>query len=188
MALRAGVRTVQRMQLRTTRAFTSIEIAVVLFCLALLSGTVVIAFGGGETQATDRAAQANADATLDAMLAVAGRGGDVGSPSRIMAEIPELNLLASTTAASDTDEVSIAWIDDSVPGGPVIGVAAYADDGSCWLSRLALEPTAVELKRLYTISFAGSSTACTGLAALTTDTPAPTPGVGLSWRNPVVQR
>lgn len=169
---------------RVRHAHTAIEIAVVMLAIGILAGAVVLSFRGGEIQATDRAAQANADVALDAMVTIASRAGNPGDPGRVAAVVPELHVLPAATTADSSEEVSIGW-NGSHPDGAAAAVASYAEDGSCWIVRHTLEPAPDARRRLYTLVLPDGPLPCTGDAALDNAAPADD-GAGTSWRNPVV--
>jgi type II secretory pathway pseudopilin PulG len=193
VAPRHLLRTVSAMRLR--RAFTALEMSVVMLGIAVLSASLTLSFGGADQQAADRTAQANASAALDAALAATSSG--VSSPNSVTPEefallvaegVPEIAALPKNAPAAGPGQVSVGW--GASGGHEVFGVAALATDGSCWMARRArgLSPDELDApggrELTVTLLFPGSIHDCSAQNVLDRPWPAPAADAGTGWRNP----
>lgn len=167
---------------RRNRAYTIVEVALVLFLISVLSATSVYMFGGSRVQGSDALAQSTADSAVDAALSILQAEGAVSSvtATRLAMEHPDITFKDSPLTSTSSSEASVA-----VSSG-VVAVSVRADDGSCWMLRVSLLGDASQPLRVYAISPTGSKRDCSAARALETSSLSTAAGRGSSWRNPVV--
>ena len=173
--------TVRRMN-RVRRAYTIIEVSLVLFLIGVLSATSVYMIGGSRVQGSDALAQTTADAAIDAAVSVLQMEGSLASVSatRLSIEQPDVSFIDAPGLSASSSQASVA----SASG--VIAVAVKADDGSCWMLRASLLGDSSQPLRRYAISPAGSKRDCSGTRAMETSALSAAQGRGLAWRSPIV--
>jgi type II secretory pathway pseudopilin PulG len=169
-----------RRRLASRCAATLVELAVVFGLLGAMATVIAISFGGGETVASDRYAQANADAAIDAAVRVYTTTGrlpdDVVTLTRILRNSP---YVVNAPTPATVDRVSVAL--DPLQG--TLAVASAGRDTSCWLVRLDVTAPADSRLRRYGVVPAGGTTPCDGTSALAMDADS---GRGGSWAAPEV--
>ena len=167
---------------RTRRAYTIIEVALVLFLIGVLSATSVYMVGGSRVQGSDALAQTTADAAVDAAVSVLQMEGSLASVSatRLSIEQPDVSFVDAPGLSTTSSQASVA-----VASG-VVAVAVKADDGSCWMLRASLLGDSSQPLRRYAISPAGSKRDCSGTRAMETSALPAAQGRGLAWRSPIV--
>lgn len=173
---------------RTRRAFSMIEVVVVLFLIGLMSGITVFAFRGGTSTASARITQANLDSSLDAAVnAALGSAGVAGvTPARLAAELPDLTYVGPTGVQTPAPrplkpgEVSVF----TDPELEIVAVAGITSDGYCFFQRLVTKSSSGEALRSFGVVQPGSTTPCTGTSANTLLSGNST--LGTSWSSPRV--
>ena len=167
---------------RRPRAYTIVEVALVLFLISVLSATSVYMFGGSRVQGSDALAQSTADAVIDSALSILQSEGALASvtASRLAMEHPDITFKDSPLTSTLSSEASV------IVSAGVVAVAVRADDGSCWMARVSLLGDASQPLRVYSISPTGSKRDCSGARALETSSLSSAAGRGSSWRKPIV--
>ena len=165
------------------RGYTMIEIAVTLFLISVLTVASALMFGGSSLQGTDAAAQATADAAIDAAVAVFQAEGDTDAATtdRLAVEEPDITFYDPTTPSLSSSQASMR-----VANG-VAAAAVTSSDGACWMFRRAINPVVDERLRLYALAPAGSNAICTGQQAYALSADNIPPGRGDAWNKPYVK-
>jgi hypothetical protein len=164
------------------RAYTIVEVALVLFLISVLSATSVYMFGGSRVQGSDALAQSTADAAIDSALSILQSEGTLASvtAARLAMEHPDITFKDSPLTSTLSSEASV------IVSSGVVAVAVRSDDGSCWMARVSLLGDASQPLRVYSISPTGSKRDCSAARALETSSLSAAAGRGSSWRKPVV--
>lgn len=167
---------------RRTRAYTIVEVALVLFLIGVLSATSVYMLGGQRVQGSDALAQTTADAAVDAAIAVLQSEGSLQNASvqRLGIEQPDVTFVSSTTASSGAAVASVM-----IANG-VVAAAVRSDDTSCWMIRASILGDSSQPLRRYVLSPAGSTRDCSGARAFETSALSASGGKGDAWRAPIV--
>jgi hypothetical protein len=167
---------------RAHRAYTIIEVALVLFLIGVLSATSVYMIGGSRVQGSDSLAQSTADAAIDAAVSVLQMEGSLANvvASRLAIEQPDVSFIDAPGLSTASSQASVA-----VASG-VVAVAVRADDGACWMLRASLLGDSSQPLRRYAISPTGSRRDCSGTRAMETSILPAAQGRGLAWSSPIV--
>lgn len=164
------------------RAITLFEVIVTFAVFAILTATVTIGFQGGRNVGSDRVMQADIDAVLDTAIQITGSTGRVPSgPSALNRVLVGSPQVVDADEVPGPEQVSVS-LDQF---GRVIAAAGVADDGSCWLARLAMRTTEDKRLRSYGIVPAPTAEPCTGLLAATLPSDVASDRGGM-WRQPTI--
>lgn len=150
--------------------------------IGLLTVGVAVAFGGARNAAEDRAAQADADAVVDAVTNYYEATGSLPNDvSRLLPGTPEV---VGGTEVPPPGSVSVTGSRGGDGNVPFIAVAAPATD-ACWYMVVALGPLESSTVRRYGVSVDLDRFACTAQVGLEALSAAPADEVGAtSWVGP----
>lgn len=169
-----GFTTVHKVR-RAARAFTLLEIAIVLGLITVALLLVAVEFGDAEKAGGPRQAQGTAEATIEAALASYQ---DLGALPTTAAELesyaPGVTFTDAAVASTKPDEASVAF-------GTNVIVAAVSDGkGSCWVKLRFFEGGRAETNAM------AEAGVCSAAATALLSAGSPPSGRGDSWSKPWV--
>lgn len=166
------------------RAFSLIEVVVVLAILLTILALVLPSLSFSNATAGDLSAQGNIGSVLTAEVNAFSQSGaflDTTSPSdqALTQQLPQLSLVSGATASTSPSQVSL----QVATSGQSVGLAALGGNGTCWLEQRNFQATGTTPTTVYAARQSGGTTACDGSAALAL-TPSTT--AGTSWTHPLL--
>lgn len=162
------------------RAFSMIEVAVVVAIVSILMAIAIPLLSGPSDSGSNRTAQAAIMLAYESQrIAYKSSGGYTSSAYVLEEHAPEVTFNGPSTPSTSPMTVSVAvqtGVDDQ---DAMVGMAALSNSGVCWM--LLAVPHGDTRGTAYARDESPGATGCTGLAALSITQPTLS-GAGESWQ------